>query len=67
MIDLYTASACISRATAAVQQQKENADLEVQLAKIYITEALARVNESIRQIEGSVFKTEVFKLNLKIF
>jgi len=52
MIDLYTASACISRATAAVQQQKENADLEVQLAKIYITEALARVNESIRQIEG---------------
>ena len=52
MIDLYTASACISRASAAVTQQKENADLEVQLAKIYVNEALGRVNESIRQIEG---------------
>ena len=51
MIDLYTASACISRATAAVQEKKENADLEVSLAKIYINEALGRVNESIRQIE----------------
>jgi len=52
MIDLYTASAVISRATAAKAQNKENADLEVELAKIYITEALARVNESIRQIEN---------------
>lgn len=52
MIDLYTASACISRASAAVQEKKENADLEVSLAKIYINEALGRVNESIRQIEN---------------
>lgn len=52
LIDLYTASACISRATAAEQQKKENADLEVELAKIYIEEALGRVNESIRQIES---------------
>ena len=51
MIDLYTASAVISRATAAKAQNKENADLEVELAKIYITESLGRVNENIRQVE----------------
>jgi len=52
MIDLYTASACISRATAAVAQQKEAADTEVELAKIYVNEALSRVEESIRQINS---------------
>ena len=51
MIDLYACGACLSRATAAVKQNKENSDVEVELAKIFITEAIARSNENIRQIE----------------
>ena len=50
MIDLYAAGACLSRATAAVKQNKDNKDVEIELAKIFITEAIARTNENIREI-----------------
>jgi len=52
MIDLYACGAVLSRATAAVQQGKENADVEVELAKIYVDEAVGRLNENIRQIQS---------------
>lgn len=52
MIDLYACGAVLSRATAAVQQGKDNADVEVELAKIYVDEAVARLNENIRQIQS---------------
>merc|ERR1719454_2227449 len=52
MIDLYACGAVLSRATAAVQQGKDNADVEVELAKIYVDEAIGRLNENIRQIQS---------------
>jgi len=52
MIDLYACGAVLSRATAAVKQGKENADVEVELAKIYVDEAVGRLNENIRQIQS---------------
>lgn len=52
MIDLYACGAVLSRATSAVHQNKENSEVEVELAKIYVEEAIARLNENIRQIES---------------
>ena len=57
MIDLYACGAVLSRATAAVQQGKENADVEVELAKIYVDEAVGRLNENIRQIQRLITAT----------
>ena len=51
MIDIYAASAVLSRATAAVTEGKANADHEVDLAKIFIKEANIRVKRSIEDIE----------------
>jgi len=52
MIDLYACGAVLSRATSAVKEGKENADVEVDLAKIYVNEAIGRLNENIRQIQS---------------
>jgi len=49
MIDLYAASACISRATAAVTQNKQNSEMEIDLAKTFVTEAVNRTINNIKE------------------
>jgi len=49
MIDLYAASACISRATSAVKENKQNNEMEIDLAKTFIIEAINRTKANIRE------------------
>ncbi|CBY11738.1 unnamed protein product [Oikopleura dioica] len=66
MIDIYSASAVLSRATAAVNEGKADAEHEVDLAKIYINEANIRVKRSIEDIENGELHSAMAKVGVQI-
>ena len=51
MIDLYAASACLSRATAAKAENKDNWQMEIDLCKTFVHEACARVTNNIAEVK----------------
>merc|ERR1712176_1009278 len=53
MIDLYAASACLSRATAAKAENKDNWQMEIDLCKTFVHEACARVTNNIAEVKSA--------------
>ena len=51
MIDLYAASACISRASTAKAQNKNNWEMEIELAKTFVHEAVTRTKNNIADVK----------------
>merc|ERR1712142_1091508 len=54
MIDLYAASACISRATAAAKENKPNKEMEIELCKTFCQEAVNRTINNIKEAKSGV-------------
>jgi len=53
MIDLYAASACISRASTAKAQNKNNWEMEIELAKTFVHEAVTRTKNNIADVKSA--------------
>merc|ERR1711937_995794 len=53
MIDLYAAYACISRASTAKAQNKNNWEMEIELAKTFVHEAVTRTKNNIADVKSA--------------
>merc|ERR1719394_1969621 len=51
MIDLYAASACISRASTS--KNKNNWEMEIELAKTFVHEAVTRTKNNIADVKSA--------------
>jgi len=67
MIDLYAASACISRATAAVKENKPNKEMEIELCKTFCQEAVNRTINNINEAKsGGAHFERMAKIGVQI-
>lgn len=58
VIDIYSSTACVARATRALEKKSPSAEHEVMLANAYAEDAKRRVRDNVAKFTGAVSKLD---------